>query len=290
MEKQFKYVFNGEEKSKEQFIKLAKDSFKWFSDNTIQAVDFDSVSSFFSGNYKSDNEIDKHFKGVLENQEKQYPNLGDYLNKTIEEKENLQLLKDSVLDDNINYPKQLSDTLAIFSAETIEEVKEIANNIHRVNFCKDTEKREEKVFEDWNKKDCNRTTIKVDNSHEDLVKLNTIKNCLANKDSKPNFLEDIVNLFSAKEGAKETEGKLNYELDWEFIQQMAERMSQNKGKYEPYNWKKLMDVEKLKQSLFRHTIEIMKGNYSDDGREYGHLESLADNAMMINFQLKNNLK
>lgn len=92
------------------------------------------------------------------------------------------------------------------------------------------------------------------------------------------------------EGVKETEGKLNYELDWEFIQQMAERMSQNKGKYKPYNWKKLMDVEKLKQSLLRHTIEIMKGNYSDDGREYGHLESLADNAMMINYQLKNNKK
>jgi hypothetical protein len=92
------------------------------------------------------------------------------------------------------------------------------------------------------------------------------------------------------EGIKETEGKLDYELDWEFVQQMAERMSQNKGKYDPYNWKKIMDVEKLKQSLFRHTIEIMKGNYSDDGRELGHLESLADNAMMINYQLKNNKK
>ena len=68
----FKYVFNGEEKSKEQFIKLAKDSFKWFNNSSINAVDFDSVSSFFSGEYKSDNEIDKHFKGVLDSQSDNY--------------------------------------------------------------------------------------------------------------------------------------------------------------------------------------------------------------------------
>jgi hypothetical protein len=99
--------------------------------------------------------------------------------------------------------------------------------------------------------------------------------------------ELIDGAVEAQHGVKETEGKLNYELDWEFIQQMAERMSQNKGKYEPYNWKKPMDVEKLKQSLFRHVIEVMKGNYSDDGREFGHLESIALNSMMINYQLKN---
>ena len=98
----------------------------------------------------------------------------------------------------------------------------------------------------------------------------------------------INNLENRKIGVKESDGKLNYELDWEFIQQLAKRMSQNKGKYEPYNWTKTMDVEKLKQSLFRHVIEVMKGNYSDDGREFGHLESVALNAMMINYQLKNN--
>lgn len=104
MENNFKYIFNNKEVSKEQFIALTTDSFKWFSDNTIQAVDFDSVSKFFSGKYKSDNEIDRHFKGVLGSQsdnyfmsdhfskvnkelnienkiKKEYPNLGDYLNK-----------------------------------------------------------------------------------------------------------------------------------------------------------------------------------------------------------------
>lgn len=102
--------------------------------------------------------------------------------------------------------------------------------------------------------------------------------------------EKVISDWNKVEGIKETEGKLDYELDWEFIQQMAERMSQNKGKYKPYNWKKSMDVEKLKQSLFRHTMEIMKGNDSDDGRTMGHYESLALNAMMICYQLKNNKK
>ena len=87
---------------------------------------------------------------------------------------------------------------------------------------------------------------------------------------------------------KETEGKLFYELDFEFITQMAERMASNKGKYEPYNWQKLDNVADLKQSLFRHVLEIMNGNYKDDNREFGHLEAVAINAMFINYQLKRN--
>ncbi len=41
------------------------------------------------------------------------------------------------------------------------------------------------------------------------------------------------------EGIKETEGKLHYELSWEFIEEMAKRMANNKSdKYPLYNWKK----------------------------------------------------
>ena len=87
---------------------------------------------------------------------------------------------------------------------------------------------------------------------------------------------------------KETEGKLYYELDFEFITKMAERMASNKGKYEPYNWQKLDNVADLKQSLFRHVLEVMNGNYKDDNREFGHLEAVAINAMFINYQLKRN--
>lgn len=87
---------------------------------------------------------------------------------------------------------------------------------------------------------------------------------------------------------KETKGKLTYELDFEFITQMAERMATNKGKYPPYNWQKPIPIEELKQALYRHVMAIMQGETEDDGRKYGHLEAIAVNAMFINYQLKKN--
>ena len=88
-------------------------------------------------------------------------------------------------------------------------------------------------------------------------------------------------------GIKESAGKLFYELDWEFIQGMAERMAQNKGdKYPKFNWKNPIEIEDLNQALIRHFIEIQKGNY-DDGQELGHFYALACNSMMIAYQLKN---
>lgn len=96
-------------------------------------------------------------------------------------------------------------------------------------------------------------------------------------------------IFEQKE-KKDKSNKLTYELDFDFIKQMAERMQSNKGKYEPYNWQKQIDIEDLKQALFRHVIAFMSGEARDDGREYGHIEAIACNAMMINYQLKNNEK
>lgn len=93
-------------------------------------------------------------------------------------------------------------------------------------------------------------------------------------------------LLTSERGKKETSNKLNYELDFDFITQMAERMQTNKGKYDPYNWKKPIEIDGLKQAIFRHVLEIMKGNYEDDGRLMGHLEALSCNAMILNYQLK----
>ena len=87
------------------------------------------------------------------------------------------------------------------------------------------------------------------------------------------------------EGQKEEEGKLVYELDWQFIKAMAERMQT--AKYPPYNWQKEIDPEKLKQPMIRHLVEVMQGNYEDDGDELGHIVALANNAMMLWYQLKN---
>jgi len=102
-------------------------------------------------------------------------------------------------------------------------------------------------------------------------------------------LHNTFKLKDEKETAyKETKGKLFYELDFDFITKIAERMASNKGKYEPYNWQKLDNVEELKQALFRHVLEVMKGNLEDDGRDFGHLEAIACDVMMIYYQLKKN--
>jgi|SRR5690554_1039317 len=116
-----------------------------------------------------------------------------------------------------------------------------------------------------------------------------------NKDKKPQHplspvIEKAMEMSETINKAyKETSNKLNYELDFNFITQLAERMAQNKHKYEPYNWQRLDNIAELKQALYRHVMEVMKGNYADDNRLFGHLESIALNAMFINYQL-NNLK
>jgi hypothetical protein len=104
-----------------------------------------------------------------------------------------------------------------------------------------------------------------------------------------NKLFDVGDKIKYKsEGVKENKGKLFHELDFDFIKQMSERMNSNKtnGKYPRFNWKKDMDEVELRMAIFRHVLEIMEGRYSDDGRPFGHLEALATNAMMLNYQLK----
>jgi hypothetical protein len=96
-----------------------------------------------------------------------------------------------------------------------------------------------------------------------------------------------LELVNIKPGYKESNDKLSYELDFEFVTQMAERMDANKGKYEPYNWQKEHDAQGLYKALARHFFAVMKGEYEDDGRPFGHLEAIALNAMMINYQVKN---
>ena len=87
------------------------------------------------------------------------------------------------------------------------------------------------------------------------------------------------------QGIKETEKKLIYDIDFNYIKLMAERMQLNRDKYPVGNWQKPIDVESLKQALFRHCIEIMNGNYSDE-QEFGHLVAMGCNAFMVIEQLK----
>lgn len=102
-------------------------------------------------------------------------------------------------------------------------------------------------------------------------------------------IEEITKIVTdEREGIKDTVGKLHYELSWEFIEEMAKRMANNKSdKYPLYNWKKLMDIQNLKDAINRHHVEVMKGNHKDGEEELGHIISYACNAMMLWEQLKN---
>ena len=89
------------------------------------------------------------------------------------------------------------------------------------------------------------------------------------------------------QGKKETEGKTNYEeLDWDYIDAVADRMSSNK-KYPPKNWQKPMDVKKLAESAMRHARKILQEIDGDEESLQDHAVALACNGQMVNFQLKN---
>lgn len=109
---------------------------------------------------------------------------------------------------------------------------------------------------------------------------------IAEKYKQP-ITKDIEINKKSQDGIKEVNNKLNYELDWNFIEAMAKRMSKNKNKYPPYNWKRKMDIESLKQALFRHVIKVMNGDYNDEGTN-DHFEAIALNAMFIKYQLEHN--
>mgnify|MGYP006356823289 CR=1 FL=1 len=91
----------------------------------------------------------------------------------------------------------------------------------------------------------------------------------------------------SKVGKKEKEGKLHYELSWEFIEEMAKRMANNKSdKYPLYNWKQEINVQDLKDAINRHHVEVMKGNYKDGDEILGHIVQYACNSMMLWEQLR----
>ena len=65
MQKQFKYIYNNQEVSREDFERLAGDSFKWFDGDSIVSVPFSSFDNFFNGEYNSNRQVNDHVKEVL---------------------------------------------------------------------------------------------------------------------------------------------------------------------------------------------------------------------------------
>ena len=84
-------------------------------------------------------------------------------------------------------------------------------------------------------------TLKRDTFVYEYGTFNLIKRW--NKKGIPSEGSEIKEKVSKTEGIKETEGKLYYELSWEFIEEMAKRMANNKSnKYPLFNWKKNINL------------------------------------------------
>ena len=86
-------------------------------------------------------------------------------------------------------------------------------------------------------------------------------------------------------GYKEDNGKLLVEIDWVFVQDIAERMREGKldangnPKYQPYNWQDPnMDVQKLREANDRHWLKYKMGLQDED-----HMMAIVSNMMMIRY-------
>lgn len=121
--------------------------------------------------------------------------------------------------------------------------------------------------------------INMEPTNTDLIESITITN------SGPGT--DITTKVSYKEPVrKESEGKLDYsEIDWNFIDAVATRMSKNKDKYEPGSFKKMneKEIEEVKQALFRHIRKILQPIPNDPESESDHLAAIGCNAMILNY-------
>ena len=91
----------------------------------------------------------------------------------------------------------------------------------------------------------------------------------------------MVQSLDTLNGYKESEGKLIYDVDWEFMKDIAIRMAQNKGKYEKYNWKKPIDLNQLDEAIERHWVSYKSGDLSED-----HEIAIVCNIMMKRYHTR----
>ena len=84
---------------------------------------------------------------------------------------------------------------------------------------------------------------------------------------------------------KKPKDKIIYSrLFWGFIEHMGEIMQKGAEKYPENNWL-LLEDEEIINSLCRHVIEIMKGNYKDSESGCTHFGHVAINSMFLYFKL-----
>ena len=306
MQKQLKYILNGKEvKTREEFLNSTMQG------EFITTLDGDTVSAVFIADFFAENSDNNRLLNERENLRKLANKIREkqsmtFLDEVVGEQSNKKFDLNSAINtmvgdlEGINkYPDYSKCQGACFCGGSckkgLPKITELNDNPLKDNQYTFPEKLEfpnleekfEEAVDSAKRSDCFAGKKTNRFSKEQIDNSEKLQNILE-------YIEEVERGVkeTEKNAYKETEGKLFYELDWKFITQMAERMASNKkeGKYNLFNWKKPMTpfgIDSLKQATMRHLIEVMQGNYEDDGREFGHIEAIADNMMMLNYQLKN---
>ena len=128
--------------------------------------------------------------------------------------------------------------------------------------------------------DWQNSLIKID-SYEDRVALGVMAHNLQSLHKAP---------AAEPTAEKDQSNKPSFaEIDPEFLLAMAERMTNNKGKYEPFNWQKPCDINLLLDAGQRHLLALrMPQQAAVEETHLDHAVALALNAMIIHYQLRHN--
>jgi hypothetical protein len=89
------------------------------------------------------------------------------------------------------------------------------------------------------------------------------------------------------ETGKISEGKVSYkEIEWDFIEAMAKRFNDNKGKYPEFSWKTIEDITGVEDALVRHVLAYLKKDPFDSETPEDHLAAAGVNLQII-YYLRN---
>ena len=265
-----------------------------------------SFNSFFGENVDNNKMIKREVNG----------HLSDVLkgNSTRHKSQNGETHKGIVGDlEGINKPKSKDTTLKELKENTINNVElgldvveilgvTLCDNKKYIYELLERKISEKKGAQRFNKNSSEAQPLEIGNqiSAEKAEKEENNNSLLFPKGSaihkqKEDIKDDIITNPSRGEketmeylqGIKESNGKTDYgELDWDYIDLMAFRMSKNLEKYPPKNWQKKLEIEELAKSAIRHARKILQKINNDEETLQEHATALGCNGMMINFQLK----
>lgn len=82
------------------------------------------------------------------------------------------------------------------------------------------------------------------------------------------------------------DGKLQWSLvDFPSLEPMVKVLEFGAKKYSPNNWKKGLPIDKIAESLLRHTFALLNGEINDPESGLPHIGHIQCNAMFIAFML-----